>query len=469
MKIILFGAGTFFRENIEWITRQYDVIAVCDSDVAKHGEKICGIKCISPEELEQYAGVSVGISVKCSIMKKEIREILKQKQMTEINLWKGNIKAEKRVALYGTPTECRNLNQALLSLEDDIYIEAYCTHRLEQLGKDDVTGNDVISVYRAEKLLRQNELDGIIVVADTYRLRLLFDILDTDIFHSGKLFICKPMSTWKECTNEKLYCEYLSSGRMQMVQILVSPGCNLNCKLCSHFAPLVKEGEFYEFERFSKDVEQLHKLADKIEHIDIWGGEALLCPELHKYIYRTREVFPDTVIKVGTNGILLPKISEELIVAMQETKAKFSISVYPTMIETLEKVIPKIRDLGIALEVIDGVPKKNLFWRRYELEGSMNPKESFEICSSKACHTMYNGRISNCSFPVTTYMFNEYFKENVFDTEEDCIDLYEEGLTTEMLLKRLSGPINSCRYCRPPRLEKWEPIGKTSKIEDWVF
>ena len=56
---------------------------------------------------------------------------------------------------------------------------------------------------------------------------------------------------------------------MNTLQFLVTENCNLKCKLCSHFSPLVKEEVVYAFEQFKKDKEM---------NVNDWKKEIMSSP-----------------------------------------------------------------------------------------------------------------------------------------------------------------------------------------------
>ena len=60
--------------------------------------------------------------------------------------------------------------------------------------------------------------------------------------------------------------------------------CNLNCKGCGHFSPLASKS-FLDLETFENDLRRLNELLDgEIYCFEIMGGEALLHPQLEKFI-----------------------------------------------------------------------------------------------------------------------------------------------------------------------------------------
>ena len=60
--------------------------------------------------------------------------------------------------------------------------------------------------------------------------------------------------------------------------------CNLNCKGCGHFSPLASKS-FLDLETFENDLRRLNELLNgEIYCFELMGGEALLHPQLEKFI-----------------------------------------------------------------------------------------------------------------------------------------------------------------------------------------
>ncbi|MBR1396428.1 MAG: hypothetical protein IJ563_02715 [Selenomonadaceae bacterium] len=65
---------------------------------------------------------------------------------------------------------------------------------------------------------------------------------------------------------------YFSAKYLPYLEFHIADQCNLNCKACEHYSGLVKEPKFPDFDKFSKDMEQLHKFIDDIGVIRIMGA-----------------------------------------------------------------------------------------------------------------------------------------------------------------------------------------------------
>ena len=104
-----------------------------------------------------------------------------------------------------------------------------------------------------------------------------------------------------------LIVPFLSDSYLSYLEYHVADHCNLNCKYCTHYSPLVQEPVFTDLEKFKLDLQLLKERIDDIGVIRILGGEPLLNPQLSEFITYTRRLYPKAVITVVTNGLLIER------------------------------------------------------------------------------------------------------------------------------------------------------------------
>ena len=130
----------------------------------------------------------------------------------------------------------------------------------------------------------------------------------------------KPKNLWKK---NKGISDMLS------IDIGIVSHCNLNCKGCNHFSPIIPE-EFISLEEFESDIRRLAVLlSPKIRKIGLLGGEPLLHPQIAEFVRLSREVFPKQEIEILTNGLLLDKQSEAFWRNCRECNVSIEITRYP--------------------------------------------------------------------------------------------------------------------------------------------
>ena len=242
----------------------------------------------------------------------------------------------------------------------------------------------------------------------------------------------------------------------------VSHHCNLNCKGCTHFAPL-SEKKFGDFEDFVKDLARIRQMVDYIGHIQLMGGEPLLNPDLNRYVEAARDIYPHSEINVVTNGLLLGSADDKLKETMRHTGAIFRVTLYPPFKNDIKTVIAQMEQAGISCTA--GYDAE-LFYALIDPDGRSDPSLSNAKCTQSLCHIFEKGKVNQCVMAHKIQVFEEYFQTGrVFP---DCdLDLYAEDLTPFMLQKYLMRPIEMCRFCGEPRPFPWAPAGKTPRKEDW--
>ncbi|MBR4153074.1 MAG: radical SAM protein [Selenomonadaceae bacterium] len=256
---------------------------------------------------------------------------------------------------------------------------------------------------------------------------------------------------------------YFSSKYLPYLEYHVADHCNLNCRGCEHYSGLVKKPHFTDLKKFTKDFERLHEFIDDLGMIRILGGEPLLNPDINEYIKLSRRLYPQTIIHIVTNAILLPKMPEKFFETLREYHAAISISFYPP----LESKMPAIKKLLEEKHVPFLIsPLNKNFTVKQTLKRHNYPLEIFLQCVQANCHNLYDGKIAACFLPFTTKYFNSYYGKDL--PEDGALDLYDETLTTEKLKAHLLMPFERCRYCTPPVNIAWSTIKNPSPITDWI-
>jgi len=468
-KVYAYGAGAYFFKIADELKKKYEIVAVIDKNSSKQGQLVSGIPCISNDVLRENGDVPIIITCIDERSIEEIREEIKRAKCIEKSIYSRNSENAKsdEVIVFGSIEECRMLDIWIACNTQETVI-SYCTMKYNEVGVDKPSGKQIVSYISAQRMIREKTATKIISYIGTYDIEFVPYLFEQDIVQNH-LYVFNDEIKGRYSSGWIQINEY---RRIGCLQFMLTPSCNLNCKLCSYFSPLVKESIFYDLNRFESDLQRLRLYVDHIDSLDLWGGESLLCPDLPKYIYKAREYFPDSNINVGTNGLLLSNISDELIYAMKKTKARFLISVYPPLRNSFDKIFAGLKEKNIEYFAeyahLSCDPDKTVFFRRYDLSGENNHVESWELCESKRCHTIFEGMISGCYFPIVSKYFNEYFDGQFFNTSDDVIDIYR-NMSTKEFLSFLRSPMNSCKYCHLPIYEKWKTIGKKSEISDWVI
>ncbi|RJP85048.1 MAG: 4Fe-4S cluster-binding domain-containing protein [Desulfobacteraceae bacterium] len=239
--------------------------------------------------------------------------------------------------------------------------------------------------------------------------------------------------------------------------------CNLNCKGCSHFAPLVKGKVFADVEIFNRDMERLKQLFGNIFEIRLMGGEPLLHPGLFSFVDIARKAFPNARIAIFTNGILLSGMNDTFWKTCAEKKILVKISYYPIDLK-LPGIIQKAKENNVRIKLPAQIKH---FFKHLNIDGNSDPDASFRNCRLMfKTPQLRDGKIYPCFFPAYAHIFNNYFDRPIDVTDNDFVNIFETNDPTD-ILNLLDRPVPMCRWCLTRRkFEKWDL--SRQDIHEWI-
>jgi len=238
--------------------------------------------------------------------------------------------------------------------------------------------------------------------------------------------------------------------------------CNLKCKGCSHFSPLVEGQVFKEFKVFQKDLTRLKELFEDFFEIRLMGGEPLLHPEINDFCEFARATFPAANISIYTNGIKLLDMPEGFRETCHRHAIKIKITYYPITLN-LKNIKQKAQYYGVQIKIPKMVTK---FFNMMNLSGDSDPEKSYQVCK-KMYQTPHlkDGKLYPCPLPAYVHYFNAYFEYDIQVSENDCIDIYGPVEPKE-IIRFLDQPLQTCRWC-VTRRDKTEWGITQRDISEW--
>lgn len=249
--------------------------------------------------------------------------------------------------------------------------------------------------------------------------------------------------------------------------------CNLNCKSCSHFSCLAQAGDF-ELQPcdFHRDIRRLAKITrGRVRILELYGGEPLLHPNVTEFMKLARRYFPHALIRLITNGILLPQQPPHFWRAVHRYKILISPTKYPIYVNW-EKVSELAQKYKCHLDFFGGTGyfQKTLYHKPLDIYGLQNGPLSYINCQHTRCINLYQGRLYHC--PVVAYIkyFNRQFNTNLQPCESDSLDIYEKHLKPADVFAYCARPIPFCRYCMSRQTTRGHPWEQTKKdISEWTL
>jgi ABC-2 type transport system ATP-binding protein len=239
--------------------------------------------------------------------------------------------------------------------------------------------------------------------------------------------------------------------------------CNLKCKGCSHFAPLVDGEVFTDIEVFKRDFSRLKQLFEHIYEIRLMGGEPLLHPELLTFCHFIRNLYPNTNVSIYTNGILLLKMSDDFWKTCSENNILVKITYYPIDLRVAE-IRRKAKEHNVRLKI----PKQiKHFFKHFNIDGDSDPKASFLNCRLMfQTPQLREGKLFPCFFPAYVHIFSQYFNQSLYASEDDYINIFD-NINQADIIEFLDRPIPMCRWCVTRRsFTKWG--SSEQNINEWI-
>ncbi|MDR1779438.1 MAG: radical SAM protein [Tannerella sp.] len=261
--------------------------------------------------------------------------------------------------------------------------------------------------------------------------------------------------------------------RKQLIPILhihLADHCNLNCRGCDNFSPLSPE-VFAAEEVVERDCARIAELTGGVvNEIQLLGGEPLLHPRAYIFIYIARKYFPSSPIKLVTNGILLPKQTEQFWDACRCNNIEIVVTKYPIKIDH-DAIRQHVIAQGVAFSFYgntEAVPK-TMQCAPLDLEGKQDPRDSFLRCNSaNRCIALDNGRIYTCSLIPYVKYFNATFGTNLNVTDKDYISI-DDVASIDEIMQFLCRPMPFCRYCNRKGMIRDIGYGVSRKdISEWT-
>lgn len=246
---------------------------------------------------------------------------------------------------------------------------------------------------------------------------------------------------------------------LEYIEIPVTDMCNLNCRNCSRFAPLVKEATF-PFEENMKAMNQLHRYIKHIGTIRLMGGEPLLDKNLSSYLTACRKLYKYSEISIVTNGILLDKRLDELKKDVLDNDISFVISMYPPFYNHIHKVMERLDKEKIRYSVYNGEifakilkpnAKDDKYWKRRNCK--------------VMCYAIRKGHLFHCGPASMVELFENRFHAGI--KVEKGLDIFDSHLTTKKIHTYLDAPVSLCEKCDMESMELWKRIDKEPSKEDW--
>jgi len=249
------------------------------------------------------------------------------------------------------------------------------------------------------------------------------------------------------------------------LEIAVTEACNLNCRACSHFSPLANSDDRVSLASFKRDAYRIHELFPVIYTIRLLGGEPLLHEDVFSMASYIRSLYPRTSVRIATNGLLIPSLSQDALSLMRENQIGFDISLYEPTAKMRDCIEGACRDQGVSFTFTEPIER---FRVRFDPTGQNDGSRSYRKCVvGSRCTYLYNGMLSGCPAPNVVHLFNRAYGTDITG-EADLIDIHHTELTAEEIYAKISSELCLCRYCTDIEEVNWRLTHGDASMEDWI-
>lgn len=344
----------------------------------------------------------------------------------------------------------------------DIYKRQYNGNLTETIFFDNYKKGNVSGIQILKPFEYKHKTDPVVITVEDYdaAFSIYTDLMGcqfSNIFWFRGIEYQTSGGTFIE--EQCVSCKKWDKNTLKQAEVHVMDSCNLNCRGCTHFSPLFKNG----MPDFEKRIHGLTILKNRVSHLIslyLLGGEPLLNTELKKYVSYVRQIFPDTEIIIVTNGILIPSMIEELADSIVSNKVKISISEYiPT-----HKIIDRIENVLRQKKVIYNLRRIDVKLK-FNLPLSLGKRSIEEkYCLSNGCVIVHDGKVARCPTLMLINEFNERFETNLPDDGIYDIESMPYGQDFIQLMKQ---DVPLCRNCVKYHVD-WAQCLSEPCIDDWV-
>lgn len=367
---------------------------------------------------------------------------------------------KKRVLIWGTGKSAHMVAK-YISVKYTESMEVVGFYTTNSLG---IEFHDDNLVFNATQVLsNHNDMADVFIIPNPGKK--ISDIIRMHRNIKDKTILLVPADSIRNPEKEEYFIQInIEKPWLDGFEYHVADHCNLNCKGCGHCANLFRSPSFGDFDSYERDLLRLSDLFDGIGLIRLLGGEPLLNDKLSHFIAITRKYFKHAELHVVTNGILIPLKGKEIICDFKDYGVIVDLSVYPPVEKMLSLITGILDEGGVEYNVM---PVEQ-FYKRFSLKKRYNKKVAFAGCGTSACHALYNGKIAACIVPFSAEKLNQEFNTGI--EISGWIDLYEEGITGEMINSRLKQPFSLCSHCNPEKtFFDWEQRQYPEyRLEDWI-
>ena len=240
---------------------------------------------------------------------------------------------------------------------------------------------------------------------------------------------------------------YLLPGhlRLEHIDLVITTKCTLRCKNCSHMINLYQSQQDVNSEAVIKTIKKLQEFVDRIDDMQLIGGEPFCNPNL-KYFIKAISLEKCKKVSVLSNGTILPN-DPELFSLFKEKQITVVFSNYGALSHMQAEFIKELEAHHIPFII----GSSNSQW--YDLgKGEVYQRSQRELnrqfskCSSSQCISTLNGMVYICA--RSTHGNNLGI---IKVPDDECVDLFrldkKQFIRQMKKLLHRDRALTACKYC----------------------
>lgn len=281
------------------------------------------------------------------------------------------------------------------------------------------------------------------------------------------------------------HCGNVISGEGIELSIPIIDYCKgISCYGCTAGAP-VAEKKKYEFPQFKRDIyDMYHILGDKVNRINLTGGDVFLHPNLAEMTEEIRKLYPEAFISFSVNGIGFDQQEDSLWKRLGECGVTLFWTLYPISYPDYGDTFEKIKRLGKGRIIIyvqgDSGGEGKSSWKIPFNRKKKSEKHDWLFCRlHKDSHNMLilrDGTVRTCFAVRLRDNLERRFEDKIGEALKD--NRGEKGNymkiadihSSEEILNFMRKRIPLCDYCalrERHSMGKWMPSRR--EISEWII
>lgn len=300
----------------------------------------------------------------------------------------------------------------------------------------------------------------------------IFEGIDSGVRQKNRQKIADYMnsyrSLWEYVLNDKSQRTYLlRKNKPLSINMHITDHCNLNCKGCSHFAPVAEEYNI-SLNEFENEIRLIaEKTGNYIFELCLMGGEPLLHPNLGELLLVSRKYLPTTRIKLVTNGLKIHDIEDRVWEICKQCETEIEMTCYPISVD-YDELVDYLRQKGVKVSIYvdrrDGRFRKDVLKHEKGSDYAWN----YAKCRIGGLYLQIrDGKLFRCATVANIHILNSAFGTEFAYDENDYLPL--GSIQSESQIKDfLQRPSDFCKYCDISHQEMGSWSISDKKAEEWI-